>query len=181
MNPRVRIIDENPRETIKRSFEKIVVNAGIGRMLREPHFEDKGFVEIKKELGALTGQAPQVRRLRKSLAGFTAREGEPVGLRITLRGAKMVDFFLRLVRIVMPRVRDFRGIDISNIDAQGVLNLGIREQSVFPEINAEESRTAFSLGVNIVPKKKNRDLTIELYRSLGVPLRSESQKKSGTK
>jgi large subunit ribosomal protein L5 len=88
----------------------------------------------------------------------------------------MVDFFERFIRIVLPRVRDFSGLSLSNVDAGGVLNVGIREQLVFTEINAEDSVFIFPLQVNIVPKQKDREKVIEAYRALGVPLKLTEEK-----
>jgi large subunit ribosomal protein L5 len=161
-----------PREKEVRNFlEKIVVNAGVGKLSSQQNFEKALLPEIVRDVGLLAGQRPQARRLRKSVAGFKAREGQIVGVRVTLRGSRMVDFFTRLIRIVMPRVRDFRGVELRAVDEGGTLHLGFREQLVFPEVNPEESRTVFSLGVNIVPRKRHREKAIEEYRKLGVPLK----------
>ena len=83
----------------------------------------------------------------------------------------MVDFFERLITIVLPRVRDFIGLDEKNVDTHGVLNIGVREQGVFPEISLEQSPVTFSIGVNIIPKKKNRQIALEEFKKLGVPLK----------
>lgn len=168
---------------IRQAIEKIVVNAGVGRASAQPGFADKGLKDISRDLAALAGQEPQTRPAKKSIAGFKTREGQIVGLKTTLRGAKMVDFFERLITMVMPRVHDFRGINLSSVDAGGTLNIGFREQFVFPEINPEESQTAFSLGVNIVPRKKSRSAAIEEYRKLGMPLKTtdEPAEKKGKK
>lgn len=154
---------------IRNFAEKIVVNAGVGRLTQQTGFEEKVLPQIERDLAALAGQKAQVTRARKSIAAFKLREGQIVGLRLTLRDKKMVDFFERLVRIVLPRVHDFRGLELSSVDKGGTLNIGFKEQGVFPEINPEESPIAFSLGVNIVPKRKNREKAVEKYRALGVP------------
>lgn len=164
------------RETIKQFVEKIVVNAGVGRISQQPNFNDKIFPQVLRDLGAVTGQLPEKTIARKSIAGFKLREGQTVGLKVTLRGSKMVDFFERLTRIVLPRVRDFNGLNIKNVDENGILNLGIKEHVVFPEINPEQSPFSFSLGVNIVPKDKKRKKAIEWYREIGVPLKKEDKK-----
>lgn len=169
----------------RKMLEKIVVNAGVGRAGQQPGFEEKGLVQVMRDLELLVGQHPQVRRSKKSIAGFKMREGQIVGVRATLRGAKMVDFFERLVRIVLPRVHDFRGVDLGAVDAGGALNIGFREQFVFPEVNPEDSPLTFSLGVNLVPRRKNREAAILAYRAMGVPLTAEalvaSKKKRGKK
>jgi large subunit ribosomal protein L5 len=154
-------------------LEKIVVNAGVGRASQLPNFEDKILKQIQKDIARLAGQQPHVRKAKKSIAGFKIREGQTVGVRVTLRGPKMVDFFERFIRIVLPRVRDFSGIALGNVDQGGVANIGIREQLVFPEINPEESFFIFPLQVTLVPKHKDRAEALAAYRSLGVPLQAE--------
>ncbi|MBI3589146.1 MAG: 50S ribosomal protein L5 [Candidatus Liptonbacteria bacterium] len=163
----------NKIPTERSLLEKIVVNAGIGRLSSQPNFEEKILPQIARDLSLVTGQKPEVCRARKSIAGFKTREGQIVGLRVTLRRQKMVDFFERLIRIVLPRVRDFNGLNISSIDEHGTLNIGLKEQFVFPEVNPEESALTFSLGLNIVPKMKHRSKVIEVYREFGVPLKKK--------
>lgn len=153
-------------------LEKIVLNAGVGRAsTTQPNFEEKVLTQITKDLSAIAGQKPQVRRAKKSIAGFKMREGQIVGLRTTLRGRKMIDFFERMNSIVFPRVRDFNGLNVTNIDDHGILNIGFKEQYVFPEINPEESTFTFPLGVNVVPKAKNKTTALEEFRRLGVPMK----------
>ena len=161
------------KKDIRGFLEKIVVNAGVGRLSQTPNFEEKALVQVTRDLAAITGQKPQVRRAKKSIAGFKIREGQIVGVRVTLRRDKMVDFFERLITIVLPRVRDFNGLDIKNIDKNGVLNLGIRDQLVFPEISPEQSPISFSLGVNIVPRSRDHALALETLRKFGVPLKKK--------
>ncbi|MCR4328299.1 MAG: 50S ribosomal protein L5 [Patescibacteria group bacterium] len=151
-------------------IEKIVVNAGVGRIGGQNQaFEEKILPQITRDIAAITGQKPEPRSARKSIAGFKVREGQVVGVRVTLRRAKMVDFFTKLVTIVLPRVRDFHGIDTGSVDEKGVLNMGVKEQIVFPEIDPETSTFSFSLGINIVPRKKNREEALEAFRALKVP------------
>jgi large subunit ribosomal protein L5 len=165
------------RPDLRFFLEKVVVNAGVGRASAQPNFEDKILPQIMRDLAVITGQQPQIRRSRQSIAGFKMREGQIVGLRVTLRRRKMVDFFERLIRIVLPRVRDFNGLDLGAIDAGGVLNVGFREQFVFPEIVAEESPFTFSLGISLVPRHKNRAAALEAYHSFGVPLKDMKKTK----
>ena len=152
-------------------LEKIVVDAGVGRVSQLPNFADKGLVQISRDLALITGQKPEERPARKSIAGFKTRQGQIVGLRVTLRRQKMVDFFERLITMVLPRVRDFNGLPATNVDQGGALNIGFKEQAVFPEVSLEHSPIIFSLGVCIVPRKKDRAMAITTYRSLGVPLK----------
>ena len=158
----------------KAFLEKIVVNVGVGRLGQQSAFEDKVLPQVTRDVELLAGQHPQVRRAKKSIAGFKMREGQIVGLKATLRKQKMVDFFNRLTTIVLPRVRDFNGVDPMVIDAGGVLNLGLREQFVFPEINPEESPVTFSLEVSLVPKHKNRAEAVETFREMGIPYKKVS-------
>lgn len=169
---------------IRRFLEKAVINAGVGRASQQPNFSAQGesvsggegrkdiLSQIMRDLSLITGQRPQVRRAKKSIAGFKVREGQIVGLRVTLRGRKMVDFFERLITIVLPRVRDFSGIAQRSVDRGGALSVGFREQYVFPEIIAEESPFSFSLEVTFVPRRKKRDAALDTYRKLGVPLKT---------
>jgi large subunit ribosomal protein L5 len=167
-------IQKNIRKgEIRRFLEKIVVDAGVGRLSQTPNFEEKALAQVSRDLASLAGQKAQIRRARKSIAGFKIREGQIVGLRTTLRRDKMVDFFERLIRIVLPRVRDFNGLDVKNIDAGGTLNVGLREQFVFPEIAPEDSPVSFSLGIAIVSRERDRDKAIAAFRKLGVPLKKK--------
>ncbi len=158
---------------MKNKLEKIVVNSGIGRLsTASPNFPEKVLPEIVKDFAALTGQKPATRAARQSIAGFKIREGQIVGLQVTLRGKRMTDFLEKIVKVVLPRVRDFRGIDLKNIDSRGNLNLGIKENVVFPEINPEVSKAGFGLQITVVPKAvKSREEAVRLYRELGVPLK----------
>ena len=162
---------KNKRKEIRAFLEKLVIDAGVGRLSQTPNFEDKTLVQVMRDLAAVSGQKAEIRRAKKSIAGFKIRENQIVGLRITLRREKMVDFFERLVTIVLPRVRDFTGLDPKNVDQNGILNLGIREQAVFPEVSPEQSPVGFSLGITIVPKVRNRDRAMQTFRALGVPLK----------
>ncbi len=167
----------NQRAEIRAFLEKVVVDAGVGRLGQQPNFEEKALPQIVRDIAAVTGQKPQIRRAKKSIAGFKLREGQIVGLRVTLRKAKMVDFFERLITIVLPRVRDFGGLDLKTVDNGGVLGVGIREHAVFPEISPEQSPVSFSIGVSIVPRAKDRERSLEKFRQCGVPFKKEKKRK----
>ncbi|HEY4499752.1 MAG TPA: 50S ribosomal protein L5 [Candidatus Paceibacterota bacterium] len=159
-------------------FEKAVVNIGVGRLSSQPNFEDKVLPEIQKELSTITGQKPSPRLAAKSIAGFKLRAGTVVGLKVTLRGERMVSFLNRLVRITLPRVRDFRGIDLKSVDKNGNLTIGIKEQVVFPEIVPETSRVNFGMEITVVPKVvKSREQVIATYRAIGIPFKKEGSNK----
>ena len=152
-------------------LEKIVINSGIGRLSATPNFEEKVLPEIIKELSMITGQKPAPRAAKKSISGFKLREGSVVGLKTTLRGKRMVDFLNKLNSTVLPRLRDFRGLNLKNVDENGNLSIGLKEQVVFPEIIPEDSKVNFGMQITVVPKNKNRAEAIQLYRGLGVPLK----------
>jgi len=155
----------------KKVIEKIVINVGIGRLSQQPNFEDKVLPELIKEMALITGQKPAITKAKKSISGFKVREGQTVGLKITLRHQRMSDFLERLIKIVFPRLRDFRGIDLKSIDSNGNLTVGLREQMVFPEINPEISKVDFGLEISIVSNAKNKEEAMAFYRSLGIPLK----------
>ena len=148
-------------------IEKVVVNVGLGRASQHPSFE-KTLPEIEKELASLTGQKPSRRPARMSIAGFKLRQGQTIGLKTTLRGKRMQAFLDKLNKVVFPRVRDFKGLDLNNIDAQGSLNIGLKEHVVFPEISQETSAANFGLQITCAMRNaKNRDEAIEVYKKLG--------------
>jgi len=155
----------------KKVIEKIVINVGVGRLSQQPNFEDKVLPELMKEMALIAGQKPAITKAKKSISGFKVREGQTVGLKVTLRYQRMSDFLERLIKIVFPRLRDFRGIDLKNIDSNGNLTVGLREQTVFPEINPEISKVDFGLEISIISNAKNKEEAVALYRSLGIPLK----------
>jgi len=155
-----------------RKLEKIVVNAGIGRLASQPGFPDKVLPELIKDFALITGQKPSTRPAKKSISSFKLREGQVIGLKVTLRGKRLIQFLDKLTKMVLPRIRDFRGLNLDSIDARGNLTVGIRENIAFPEINPEVSKTSFGLEITIVPKAvKSREEAIQLYRNLGVPIK----------
>lgn len=155
-----------------KKLEKISVNTSFGRLSGQVDFEKKILPELIKEFSLITGQKPALCPAKQSISGFKLRKGTIIGLKTTLRGKRMQDFLEKMNRIVLPRVRDFRGIDLKSIDKQGNLSIGIRENVVFPEISPEISHVNFGVEITIVPKRiKSRKEAIELYRELGVPLK----------
>lgn len=152
-------------------LEKIIVSVGLGRLRQSPQFEDKVLPEIMKELSSITGQRPAVRAARKSIASFKVREGETVGVAITLRGKRMKDFFDKVIGVALPRVRDFRGIDLKQFDGRGNVSIGFKDHTIFPEINPEQTHTTFGLEVTMVANTASKEEGIALFRSLGLPLK----------
>lgn len=159
--------------TLKSKLEKIVINSGIGHLSTTPNFEEKVLPEIVKDLAAITGQRPAPRSAKQSISGFRLRQGTTVGLKVTLRGKRMMDFLNKLDSVVLPRLRDFRGINLKNIDTGGNLSIGLREHVVFPEIAPEHTKVNFGIQVTVVPKEKSRTEAIGLYRELGIPLQKQ--------
>lgn len=156
----------------KTELEKIVVNVGIGRLSTQPNFEEKILPELIKDVSLMTGQRPSTRSAKQSIAGFKIREGNVVGLKVTLRGSRMVQFLEKLNKAVLPRIRDFRGINLKSLDVNGNLSVGIKEHTAFPEIIPEQTRHDLGIEITIVPKqRRGREGTIKLYREIGVPLK----------
>ena len=149
-------------------IEKIVVNMGVGEAVANSRAMDGAMEDLAK----ITGQKPQLRRARKSIAGFKIREGMPVGARVTLRGERMWEFLDRLISIALPRVRDFRGVSPTGFDGRGNYALGLREQLIFPEINYDEVDATRGLDVAVVTTAQTDDEARELLRLLGMPFRT---------
>ena len=150
-------------------LKKVVVNAGVGRGLKEPKFVET----VKQTLTQITGQKPIESRARKSIAGFKIRAGQTVGITVTLRGNRMYDFVDKLINIVLPRTRDFRGIPLKSVDASGNLSLGLKEHLPFPEIEPDKVDAIHGLEIVIVTSTRHREKSLGLLRLLGLPFREE--------
>lgn len=146
-------------------LQKIVVNVGLGRAK-----DDKKLIEVATNtLRKITGQQPIETIAKQSIASFKLREGNKIGLKVTLRGDRMYEFADRLINIVLPRLRDFHGVSAKSFDKQGNYAIGITEQSVFPELTFEDSTTAHGLQVIMVVDSKSPDHSRALLTKLGVP------------
>ena len=150
-------------------IEKITLNMGVGEAKTNARALDSAL----DELTLIAGQRAQVRRARKSIAGFKIREGMPIGAKVTLRGARMYDFLDRLISIALPRIRDFRGLAPQSFDGRGNYSLGVREQIIFPEINYDDVETVRGLDVAITTTAKTDEEGLALLRELGLPFRAE--------
>ena len=148
-------------------LEKIVVNMGVG----EAVVNSRALDGAMEDLARITGQKAQLRRARKSIAGFKIREGMPVGARVTLRGERMWEFLDRFISIALPRVRDFRGVSPASFDGHGNYAIGLREQIIFPEISYDSIDAARGLDVAIVTTTGSDKEARELLRLLGMPFR----------
>jgi large subunit ribosomal protein L5 len=151
------------------TVSKITLNMGVG----EAKTDAKALDSAMDELTIIAGQRAQLRRARKSIAGFKVREGMPVGARVTLRGARMWEFLDRLVSIALPRIRDFRGLSPDSFDGRGNYSLGIREQIIFPEIDYDSIQQVRGLDVAITTTADTDDQARALLRGLGLPFAGE--------
>lgn len=144
---------------------KVVVSTGVGSI------KDKKKIElILNRLTTITGQAPAARVTKKSIANFKTRVGDLSGYQVTLRGVRMTSFFDKLVNIVLPRVKDFRGLKATAIDEMGNMTIGIKEHTVFPETSDEDAKDVFGLAVTLTTTAKNKKEAEAFFRHLGVPL-----------
>ncbi|QIN83647.1 50S ribosomal protein L5 [Rubrobacter tropicus] len=148
-------------------LEKIVVNMGVGEAVVNSRAMDGAMEDLAK----ITGQKPQLRRARKSIAGFKIREGMPVGARVTLRNERMWEFLDRFISVALPRVRDFRGINPNSFDGRGNYAIGLREQVIFPEISYDAIDATRGLDVAVVTTTESDEEARELLRLLGMPFR----------
>ena len=149
-------------------LNKIVVNMGVGEATQNAKLIDPAV----NELGQITGQKPVVTRAKKSIAAFKVREGMPIGAMVTLRGDRMYEFFDRLVSIVLPRVRDFRGVSTKSFDGRGNYTLGLHDQLIFPEIDYAKVDKLKGMNVTIVTTARSDDQARSLLKHLGMPFRA---------
>lgn len=168
--PRMREIFGYKNNLAVPKIEKVVVNCGVGRIVAQGGGEAI-LDNIKKDLAAICGQAPQVVKAKKSISAFKARKGMVSALKVTLRGKRMYDFLSRLVNIALPRTRDFRGIDKKSFDEGGNLTIGVKEHIVFPEVSAEEVKNIFGFELTICTNS-SREEAAELLKLLGFPIKS---------
>ncbi|MBI5729407.1 MAG: 50S ribosomal protein L5 [Candidatus Magasanikbacteria bacterium] len=144
---------------------KVVVNAGIGRFVKE-----SGFIEnVEKSLAKITGQKPVRTRAKKAISNFKIREGQEIGVTVTLRGKQMYDFMEKLVRITFPRVRDFHGISPNGFDRQGNYTIGFKENVAFPEVKMEEIEKIHGLQVIVNTNAQTKEAGLALLTELGFP------------
>lgn len=146
-------------------LEKIVVNVGLGEALTNAKAVDAAVADI----AAITGQKPVVTRAKRSIAQFRVRTGNPIGIKVTLRGERMWDFLERLTTLALPRIRDFRGIPSRSFDGRGNYSLGLREQLAFPEIDYDKVDRLRGLEISIVTTAKTDEESKRLLELLGMP------------
>ena len=155
----------NPNQVPR--LEKIVVNMGLGEALANNKILESGV----DQLAALTGQKPVVTRARKSIANFKLRQGQAIGVAVTLRGDKMYEFLDRLISVALPRVRDFKGVSAKAFDGRGNYTLGIKEQIIFPELNYDQVEKVKGLNVSVVTTARNDEQGLALLKHFGMPFR----------
>jgi len=151
------------------SIQKVVVNIGMGEAMENP----KALDAAVQDLTAITGQKPVITKARKSIANFKLREGRAIGTSVTLRGEKMWAFLDRVMNIVLPRVRDFRGVSAESFDGRGNYTLGLREQIIFPEIEYDKVDKVRGMEITIVTTATSDDQATALLQMLGMPFRKD--------
>ncbi len=149
-------------------LDKIVINMGVG----EGSHDDKFIEAAVKDLEIITGQKPVVTKARKSIAGFKLREGQTIGAKVTLRGENMYNFMEKLIKVALPRVRDFRGISNHSFDGNGNYTLGIKEQLIFPEIEYDNVLKIRGMDIVFVTTAKTNKEAESLLRAFGMPFRN---------
>jgi large subunit ribosomal protein L5 len=156
-----RTLMEVPRLT------KIVISMGVGAATQDPKILDAAM----QDLAIIAGQRPAVRRAKRSIASFRLREKNPVGCVVTLRADRMYEFLDRLINLALPRIRDFRGLPAEAVDGRGNYSLGLREQTVFPEIDIDKVTRVQGMNINIVTTARTDEEALALLREFGLPLR----------
>lgn len=149
-------------------IEKIVINSGFSATVERNYPE-----ELAKEIGSIVGQRPVITKARKSVSNFKVREGMPLGVKVTLRGARMYDFLLRLFAVALPAIRDFQGVP-SKFDGNGNYSLGIADHTIFPEINTDGSRHNIGMDITIVTTAETDEEGRELLKLMGMPFRKRT-------
>ena len=150
--------------------DKIVVNMGVGEAINNSRFLDDAVAELTQ----ITGQKPIITKAKKSIANFKLRDGMPIGCKVTLRGEKMYDFLEKLIKVALPRVRDFRGVSSSAFDGRGNYTFGIREQLIFPEIDFDKVNKVRGMDITIVTTAQSDQEGHALLKALGMPFQKEN-------
>lgn len=152
-------------------LEKIVVSMGLGKAAAEK----KRLDQAQKELTQIVGQKPIVCRARKSVSNFKLRQGQQIGLKVTLRGPRMYEFLDRLISVAVPRIRDFRGLNPNSFDGRGSYNMGLSEQTVFPEVDADKVEFQQGMNITMVTTAKNDHESRRLLTLMGLPFRKDEK------
>jgi large subunit ribosomal protein L5 len=155
------------------TLEKIVLNVGVGEAIKQPKVLDK----VLEELSIITGQMATRRKAKKSIANYGLREGQEIGAAVTLRGARMWEFFDRFVTIAIPRIRDFKGLSTRSFDGRGNYSMGVKEQLIFPEINYDMIDQVHGMDITFVTTAERDDVAFALLKELGMPFRTDEKSK----
>jgi large subunit ribosomal protein L5 len=155
-------------------LEKIVINIGVGQATQQASLLDGAIADLQ----VITGQKPLVTKAKKSIAGFKLREGQAIGAKVTLRGARMWEFYDRLVSLAIPRIRDFRGMSTTSFDGRGNYTFGVTEQLIFPEIDYDKIDTVRGMDITIVTTAATDDHGRALLSALGFPFRRDTGQES---
>ena len=150
-------------------LDKIVVNSGVGGAITDA----KLLESVMSDMALITGQQPRVARARLSVAAFKLRQGVPIGCSVTLRGKRMYEFYDRLVNVAIPRIRDFRGVPTKSFDGRGNYTLGIKEHTIFPEIDYDKVTKTFGMDISIVTTAKNDEQGFMLLKHMKMPFRNQ--------
>lgn len=149
-------------------LQKVVFSVGTGNLMKKDRNKNDFIVD---RLAKVTGQKPATRQAKKSVASFKVRQGDPIGVMVTLRGRRMYSFLEKFFNIALPRTKDFRGIDRKNVDAIGNITIPVKEHTIFPETADEELKDVFGLGITIVTTAKNKEEATAYFEYIGVPFK----------
>ncbi|MBP9821792.1 MAG: 50S ribosomal protein L5, partial [Candidatus Pacebacteria bacterium] len=155
-------------------LQKVVVNVGTGSAIKRDKNKNTFIID---RISRITGQKPTVRGAKKAIASFKVRQNDPIGVVVTLRGEQMYSFLDKLVHVALPRTKDFRGLNRSNVNELGNMSIGIREHTIFPETSDEEIRDVFGMSLTIVTTAADRDQAMALFEYLGFPLKKDDEAK----
>lgn len=153
---------------------KVVINVGTGTMVKKDKNKNEA---VGDRLAKITGQKTALRGAKQSISSFKIRQGDPVGVVVTLRGKRMYAFLEKLINVALPRTKDFRGINRSAVDNVGNLTIGIKEHTIFPETADEDIRDIFGMSVTLVSTAKNKKEGLIFFELLGIPFKKEEEKK----
>jgi len=156
-------------------LDKIVINMGLGEARENVKILDSAV----EELGQITGQKPVITRARKAISNFKLRQGMPIGAMVTLRRERMYEFFDRLVNVALPRVRDFRGVSDKSFDGRGNYSLGLREHTIFPELNLDKVEKVKGMTISVITTAKSDFEGLTLLKALGMPFRGVGEQRAG--
>lgn len=149
-------------------LEKVVVSIGLGPGLKDPKFTEAAVATLRK----ITGQQPVQTQARQSISNFKIRQGQVIGLKVTLRGGRMYSFLEKFVHVTLPRVRDFRGLESSSVDQNGNLSIGLKENIAFPEISTDEVEKIHGVEVTLVTTARTRAAGTALFKLIGLPFKA---------